>query len=370
MTFLDETRFHYFSLDSDQDLSTATLSLSTQDPAVWVVASHTTAPASASSFPAPQVGLNRYWWRALFGPGEQVSLTGNATTVSGHLTNAPEDLYPTWTIYEEDPDPQVPYCWPLDVGCLGTEWNTYTAEVQETASLLAVETLRMLTAYRVGGCPVTIRPCRESCARLGTWQVYPVQYGYGVPILSWQPALYAGQWMNVACGCPANGCSCGPITDLRLPGAPGAVVEVKVDGVVLPPTDWRIDNTNRLTRIGGPEWPTCQDMTLDDDEVGTFAVTYTMGAAPGRLGAVAAGRLAGEYALLCQGRNCALPATVRTVARNGVTLDLAAADGDLWPGGLTGLRDVDVFIRRWNPHALKAPATVWSPDVHPYRRTT
>lgn len=366
MTFLDETRYHYFSLDSDQDLSTADLELNTSDPAVWVLATHTTAPPSAAQFPDPESGLTRYWWRALFGPGQSLALTSTATTVEGHLTAAVEELYPVWTIYDDDPGTTVPHCWPIDTTCLGTGWNAYNADIQEQATTLAVETLRMLTGYRVGGCPVTIRPCREPCADLGTWMTFPVAGG-GAPIRGWQPALASGVWVNITCACTYRDCECWPLEQITLPGSAATVTEVKVDGVALDPADYRVDGS-RLVRVDGDVWPTCQDLSLPDTAVGTWAVTYTPGPLPGALGARAAGRLAGEFAALCSGGDCALPANVRTVSRQGVVMDLVAENGDLWPGGLTGLRDVDVFIRRWNPHALKTASAVWSPDLR-YPRT-
>lgn len=370
MTFLDETRFHYFSLDSDQDLSTATLSLSTQDPAVWVVAAHTTAPASAGSFPAPAAGLTRYWWKALFGPGEQLSLVDNETPVDGVLVNGAETIHPTWVIYEEDPGQVVPYCWPIDVACLGTTWNGYDAEVQDRATRLAVESLRMLTGYRVGGCPVTVRPCARGQVTYNTWQVYPVTSSLGAPIGAFSPALVAGNWTNVACGCTSPSCSCTALSEVILPGSPGHVSEVKVDGVILAASAYAVHDGNRLTRLDGDTWPLCQDMTKPDTEPDTFSVTYATGPEPGPLGAIAAGRLAAEFALACVGKKCALPARVRTVSRQGVTLDLAGADGDQWPGGLTGLHDVDVFIRRWNPYALRTASSVWSPDLSRTARRT
>jgi hypothetical protein len=359
MTYADETRFHYFSLDSDQDLSAAVLALSTASPANWVVASHTAAPTSAGSFPAPQTGLTRYWWRALFGPGEVLTLTSDATLVSGHLTNAPEEVHPVWTVYSEDIDTAPPECWPVDTSCLGDTWEGYSAETQATAILLAVETLRALTAYRVGGCPVTVRPCLTQWPYIGTWLAFPAGAGWS-STTAWQPYYYAGQWTNIACGCPGV-CTCLPDrrAQVTLEGV-GRVTEVKVDGAVLDPTAWKVIDGNVLVRTDGGLWPTCQDLMLDDDQPDTFAVTYTPGANPGRLGGVAAGRLAGEYALLCEGRACRLPSNVRTVARNGVTLDLAT---EAWPNGLTGLRDVDVFIRRWNPHALRTASVSYNVDT-------
>lgn len=261
-------------------------------------------------------------------------------------------------------------CWPIEPGCSDEEWQTFTPEVQERATILAVETLRTLTAYRVGGCPITVRPCRQPCTTPPTYATYPAPGvgGNGGPVDGWHPALHSGTWVNIACGCTTYDCSCGPLQEIVLPGGIAQVTEVTLDGAALDPTAYVVHDGMRLVRIDGGVWPSCQDMTAALDADGSFGVTYVTGSLPGRLGAIAAGRLAYEYAKACVGASCALPPRVRTVARQGVTLELATAEGDPWPSGLTGIREVDAFIRRHNPHALKTPSAVWSPDVRRPRR--
>ena len=63
-----------------------------------------------------------------------------------------------------DPIPTSGCPWPVDPACLGEKWDELDPEVQERATGLASATLRRLTGYRVGGCPVTVRPCKASCA--------------------------------------------------------------------------------------------------------------------------------------------------------------------------------------------------------------
>jgi hypothetical protein len=103
-----------------------------------------------------------------------------------------------------------------------------------------------------------------------------------------------------------------------------------------------------------------QDLTKDDTESGTFSVTYLNAYPVDSLGAYAVGVLALEYAKACSGDECELPENVRTISRQGLTLDVISGS---FPGGETGLRPVDTFIALWNPGHLRGAPQVWSPDL-------
>ncbi|MCL1900580.1 MAG: hypothetical protein FWG11_08750 [Promicromonosporaceae bacterium] len=260
------------------------------------------------------------------------------------------------------PVPPLPeQCWPVDHACLGDTWDQYDEDTQARADALAVQTLRALTGYRVGGCPVVLRPCRRSCLpQVPTYREYPVvpdPSGGGLGV-----AYIGGVWFNMACGCTGD-CSCTRICEVRLPA--GQVHEVRVDGYVLDPSAWRVDYGNVLVRLDGECWPLCQDMSADDNQAGTWSVTFTPGQRVDALGSFAAGILAGEFAKACSGASCRLPAGVTQLARGGVTMTLA---GDSFPEGMTGIREVDAFIRRWNPNHLTQAPAVWSPDLRRPRR--
>lgn len=258
---------------------------------------------------------------------------------------------------------------PADFTCCETEWDTYTPAQQDLALLMAQETLRMLTAYRVGNCPVTLRPCRKGCPALPTWLTFPVQVGSAAPVSgAGGPFILNGQWYNFGCGCSADDCDCSTVCEVVLPGEVASIDSVMVDGATLDPSAYRVDNSNRLVRIDGACWPLCQNMTAGTDQPDTFAVTYTPGVALDAWGKTALGTLACEYArAACGNRKCRLPANVTQVTRQGVTLDLTQ---NPFPGGLTGIREVDTYVRRYNPYALTAPSVVWSPDVRRGRVTT
>lgn len=236
------------------------------------------------------------------------------------------------------------------------------------AEASAAQTLRMLTGYRVGGCATTVRPCKRSCVP-GTWLVAPETWGSyaGYSGYGYSPYVRDGQWYN-ACGCQSDNCSCTEVREVYLPGHAGRIDSVQVDGVVLDPTAYRVDNGNQLVRQDGLDWPVCQDMNLPDGQEGTFSVTYLDGNPVDALGAHVAGILAQEFARACVNAACALPDRVQSLTRQGISMQMQPDETE-FPGGRTGVRFVDDWIQVWNPTA-SLPAGVYSPDAPKARRTT
>lgn len=267
--------------------------------------------------------------------------------------------------------PDLPdFCWPVDTSCVPL-WDAledptqpagpdnpplYSEADKARAVSLAGQTLRMLTGFRVGGCPVTVRPASRGCTEQ-TWRTYPVDGGGSTP---WQPVSLGGRWLNIGCGHARSGCGCLSTREVTLHGTVGAIVAVKVDGMTLDPTAYRLDRGGRLVRLDGDGWPLCQDLAAPDDAEGTWSVTYVPGAPVDGIGAWVAGLLAGEYVKACTSGECRLPTGVTQVVRQGVTLTLGTGT---FPGGRTGIREVDAYLERWNPNGLRSAPQVYSPDV-------
>lgn len=221
--------------------------------------------------------------------------------------------------------------WEPDPACLGDQWGTHTPEVQERALRLATLTLQMLTRYRVGLCPITIRPC-PPVARCGC---------------GWNPHIRNGSWFN-SCGCAG---SCAPLSEYDIPGPVGYIDTMKIDGVDVDlwNGDWRIDDGTKLVWQGdGPSpLPAYQDLNLPDTEPGTWSITYSRSYPVSQDGKVAVALLALEYAEACKPRGkCSLPKNVRNVNRNGVSFTIEAG---LFPNGLTSIQLVDAYILQWAP---------------------
>lgn len=248
-------------------------------------------------------------------------------------------------------------CWPVDTSRCEA-WETFKDEDQAYATALAQVTMRQLVGYRLGGCPITVRPCSRSCA-------------FGSPDWYWGGSTFypyvtaSGEWVNACCW--SDSCDHLGAARIFLPGPVGMVVEVRIDGEVVSPTLYRIDNGNELVRLDGDPWPTRQDMSVAPNEVGAFAVTYLRGIAVDGLGSYAAGALACEFAASLAGRECRLPDNVTSITRQGVNMDLVPG---FFPNGVTGIREVDAYVQRWNPKRLTAPMRTYSPDLMPTRRTT
>lgn len=255
-------------------------------------------------------------------------------------------------------EPVVAGCaWPIDETCL-TGWEDIDPDVQDRSILFASATLRRLTGYRVGGCPITVRPCKRGCADMTlTPSYYDMLRMGGAGVSSFWPHLdERGLWVN-SCGCNSN-CSCVALCEIELPEPVGRVDSVLIDGEEV--TDYRVDG-NWLVWTGEDDcpWPACQDLTVANDAVGAFSVTYLNGYPVDTLGAYAAGTLANEFAKACSGGKCRLPSGVTSIARQGISMEIATG---AFPGGVTGIREVDTFLSLWNPEGLRQPTQVWTPD--------
>lgn len=174
-----------------------------------------------------------------------------------------------------------------------------------------------------------------------------------------------GLWVN-SCGCNTS-CGCDSVESITLQGPVGGIAEVLIDGVVVPPASYRIDNFVELVRTDGEAWPACQDMGLDNDQPGTFSVSYYLGAAPDGLMQSMAGMLAVEFAKAClKDKSCRLPSGTTSIVRQGVAMEIRST---MFEDGLTGIREVDSYVASLNPFKLKARPVVYSPDARGARRT-
>lgn len=235
-------------------------------------------------------------------------------------------------------------------------WGTCRLEpaavaVTGVAVEMASQALWAASGRRFGPCSVTLRPCRETCPdAAGDW----FAWGGGDFVT---PRFFRGVWSNVTCGSCTSGCSCGPVPQVVLPGPVAAVTEVRIDGAVLAPAAYRLDNRRYLVRIDGGDWPDCNDLTRNDGP-GTWSVTLTLGADVPVLGQAAAGELAAEFATLLGCGKCRLPNNIASLARQGVTVELG--DGTSL---LDTLPITAAFLRTYNPHKLTSGATLMSPDA-------
>lgn len=171
------------------------------------------------------------------------------------------------------------------------------------------------------------------------------------------------------------GCSKPP--EIELGAHPVTLVtQVKIDGILIPSNeyflqDYRILVRRRASAGATPTarwgWPTCQLIDLPDSEPGTFSVTYRYGVAPPASGIMACKVLALQLALSASGLKNRLPTRITSMNRQGVGT-MVVDVMDFLKQGLTGIYEVDLFLRTFNPSGMKRKAVVFSPDLGRPRR--
>lgn len=233
------------------------------------------------------------------------------------------------------------------------QFTNLDEEIQAEIEAWAVERLWRWTRERFGACEVSVRPCRKKCGPA---------YGIGGPV------LISGQFTNLTCGSCGDDCSCTTVSEVILPGPIAEPTEILINGVELDLGAVRVDDWIRLVRIDGGRFPTCQDLSAEPTEEGTWQITYLRGSPVPPGGGLVAGILACEYAkALCNDSSCRLPKRVTTITRQGLTMGLL----DNFQGietGYTGIWEIDDWISSMNNSYFAA--SVSSPDISKSRRTT
>lgn len=252
--------------------------------------------------------------------------------------------------------------------CLNVECDdpsVFNDAAQTASELLYQFTMQMYP----GECEQTVRPCRTNCAC--PWQI--LSRGHIVWNPYWLDPYWGYGWWN----CGDDACGCRPISRVVLSGFVQEVTEVLINGEVVDPDTYRVDRNRWLVRMRDPaepdvalRWPGCQNMDLEDDQDGTWSVTYTYGREVPSAGVNAAVELAGEIWKACNGTDCKLPKGAQRLARQGVVIEKtpfaswgfeSGKRGRFEKGWQTGLPQVDAFLNAYNPNGLSAPPYFWSP---------
>jgi len=239
--------------------------------------------------------------------------------------------------------------------CCGVEVSS--GVVYDDVATQAQNLLHQLSGKKFPGLcgPVTVRPCRDNCS------CFPFQrlaYASGGSRLIWTGEFWG--WGN-----GSSNCGCGCLSQVLLSGYPVQIItQVKVNGEVVAPSEYRLDENRYLTRVNGSFWPSCQDLSLADTEEGTFSVSYAYGASVPTEGEAAAAQLACELYKECAGQTCALPKGVTRVSRQGIVIEKMAFTRWAFSsvqGWNTGLPLVDAFLNAHNPYGFRRPPIFWGP---------
>lgn len=229
---------------------------------------------------------------------------------------------------------------------VGSDYSVYEDAIVAASTLLWELSGRLFS----GTCDRTVRPCRtRGC---GGWQV--LSRGY---VIEWGGHSWINDLGRTTCGCRA-------LSRIKLSGYPvREIIEVKIDGDVVSDSTYRLDEWHYLTRKDGLFWPSCQDLSVDDTEDGSFSVRYTYGQNPPQSGQDAAAELACEIYKSCVGVECALPQGATRITRQGVVVEKLtfAAFGRQQGIWRTSLGNVDAFLNAYNPIGVRRRPAFWGP---------
>lgn len=260
----------------------------------------------------------------------------------------------------EGPCSNWPVTWGLyDVSAVSPQLTGYAVSA-------ATQILWSLTGRRFGTCQVVTRPCRAECYN-GAWPTGSYAYPWSA-FGSGSGAFDASYWFPLGCGSCTGNCSCSVVSECYLPAPVNDVVQVKVDGAPLVTGAYRLDNNRILVRTDGHLWPRCNNLNLDDSQVGTWSVTADYGVPVPDMGALAMGELAYEILKAIGGKECGLPTRVTNIVRQGVTVSFPPI-AELLAEGRLGLFMCDLFLSTYNPNKLDVRSRVYSVDRPPVRRT-
>jgi hypothetical protein len=227
-------------------------------------------------------------------------------------------------------------------------------EAQENAIKIAVHLLWALTGRVYGVCETKARPCTTGIYRPPFISGWSPDSGFnGRPYLIWS----GSGWSTDACGCGATCVASGPYA-AHLPGPvypedATHPITVLIGGDVLDHDHWVLEG-DVLYRRDAP-WPS-QNMGKPDGEDCTWSVIYWRGLKVPAYVGVFVGTLAAEMLAAAAGENCRLPASVRRVSRQGVSMEIDPAS--IVQSGMTGLLEIDRWIASLNPHRLMQPPSV------------
>lgn len=120
--------------------------------------------------------------------------------------------------------------------------------------------------------------------------------------------------------------------------------------------------------ISGNQWAIAGGTEDNTDNGYTFEVTLSHGLKIPRLLTRATRALACQWVeQCCSSGPCKLPQKVTNVSRSGISMDIASAS-DLLVKGRTGIYEVDLAIKVFNPSNLQSPSFIWSANTEHGRR--
>jgi hypothetical protein len=314
----------------------------------------------------PPVAVAGTWRWEVVGTGDVATSGGGSFLVAQPSLNPSQQPYPQF-----GPCSQWIDCDDVSASCDVAEADI---PMLDAVALAASQVMFEISGRQfTGRCEHTVRPCGLDVTN-PCWLAAPWNGWTGWP-WAWTWDGVAWGWYD---GLGVCHCGCEAIPRVKLAGYPVTeITEVKIDGVVLAANragtggpNYRLDKNQFLTRMRDQDdphipvyWPACQDLTLNDDQAGTWSVTYMSGIEPPEAGKMAAAALACE---LLPGTECKLPSGARRIVRQGITIDRIQPLAQMLLEGSTGIVAIDAFLAAYNPSKLRRRPVIWSPDGPTY----
>lgn len=248
----------------------------------------------------------------------------------------------------------------IDVAC--------AAAAETATTILYQKSAKQFT----GSCgPVTVRPVfRPVNADTRGW-VFAGGGGWGY---GWGASAMGNLGMPPVLALYAE--EQGAVIDLTGAYPVNEILQVKIDGVIIPDDEYELYDHRWLLRTRPTSdfvptqrwgWPTSQIPDLPDTQQGTFSITLMYGQDCGQGGRDAAVALGAYIVSPVLGNPDTFPQRVTQVTRQGVSMQIASAV-DVMKGGGTGIFMVDLWLNSVNPKQLQRKPRVWSPDIGRNRR--
>lgn len=161
---------------------------------------------------------------------------------------------------------------------------------------------------------------------------------------------------ETSCGCK-RGCHPSFSLDLRRWAPVQQVTAVTVEGSVVPVTDYRLVRHRWLQRVDGTDWARCVY------EENHLVVAMTVGKPPPGSAKRAVEALVCYLMQDCT-QGCGTLDRARSVVRQGISIDVATMDETLM-NDMLGIKEVDLFLRLYNPQRGRHSSFVYTPDLVP-----
>lgn len=158
---------------------------------------------------------------------------------------------------------------------------------------------------------------------------------------------------------PYNAFPEGNVIPLRGPNT--EIIEVNIEGAIVPITAYRLINRRYLMRVDGESWPSSNSFDVTDSD--HWFVVYRFGPGdPDKLTRDAANELACELSKDAAGRKSLLPLGVKSINLQGVSAQLEDA-ADALMSGSENMPAVARFLGAYNPHEQRNATGIWSPEL-------